>query len=79
MIKANGKLIAVPGDPKKYGSLLSQALPAIIETEEQDAANPLRRQSARKSSHRTRPPPSGPAIEQQSRTPLCVSDVRLSR
>jgi HTH-type transcriptional regulator/antitoxin HigA len=36
MIKANGKLIAVPGDPKKYGSLLSQTLPAIIETEEQN-------------------------------------------
>ena len=36
MIKANGKLIAVPADPKKYGSLLSQTLPAIIETEEQN-------------------------------------------
>jgi len=36
MIKANGKLIAVPVDPKKYGSLLSQTLPAIIETEEQN-------------------------------------------
>jgi len=29
-------MIAVPGDPKKYGSLLSQALPAVIETEEQN-------------------------------------------
>jgi len=36
MIKANGKLIGVPADPKKYGSLLSQTLPAIIETEEQN-------------------------------------------
>src|SRR5262245_36886771 len=36
MIKKNGKPIAVPGDPKKYGSLLSQTLPAIIETEEQN-------------------------------------------
>jgi HTH-type transcriptional regulator / antitoxin HigA len=36
MIKINGKPIAVPGDPKKYGSLLSQTLPAIIETEEQN-------------------------------------------
>jgi HTH-type transcriptional regulator/antitoxin HigA len=36
MIKANGKLTAVPGDPKKYGALLLDALPAIIETEEQN-------------------------------------------
>jgi HTH-type transcriptional regulator/antitoxin HigA len=36
MIKVNGKLIAAPGDPKKYGSLLSQALPAVIRTEEQN-------------------------------------------
>lgn len=36
MRKANGKLIAVPGDPKKYGFLLSQTLPAVIETEEQN-------------------------------------------
>jgi HTH-type transcriptional regulator / antitoxin HigA len=36
MTKANGKLIAVPGDPKKYGSLLSQTLPMVIETEEQN-------------------------------------------
>jgi HTH-type transcriptional regulator/antitoxin HigA len=36
MTKANGKLIAVPGDPKKYGSLLLQTLPAVIETEEQN-------------------------------------------
>ena len=38
-----------------------------------------RRQSARKSSQRTRLSPSDHAIERQSRTPLCVSDVRLSR
>jgi HTH-type transcriptional regulator/antitoxin HigA len=36
MTKANGKLTAVPGDPKRYGALLAQALPAIIETEEQN-------------------------------------------
>jgi HTH-type transcriptional regulator / antitoxin HigA len=36
MVKTSGKPIAVPGDPKKYGSLLAQALPAIIETEEQN-------------------------------------------
>jgi HTH-type transcriptional regulator/antitoxin HigA len=36
MTKANGKLIAVPGDPKKYGSLLAQTLPAVIQTEEQN-------------------------------------------
>jgi HTH-type transcriptional regulator/antitoxin HigA len=36
MVNRSGKLIAVPGDPKKYGSLLAQALPAIIETEEQN-------------------------------------------
>src|SRR5262249_28524222 len=36
MTKTSGKMIAVPGDPRKYGSLLSQALPAVIETEEQN-------------------------------------------
>lgn len=36
MTKANGKLIAVPGDPKKYGTLLAQTLPAVIQTEEQN-------------------------------------------
>jgi HTH-type transcriptional regulator/antitoxin HigA len=36
MSKINGKLIAVPGDPKRYGALLAQTLPAIIETEEQN-------------------------------------------
>jgi HTH-type transcriptional regulator / antitoxin HigA len=29
-------MISVPGDPKKYGSLLAQALPTVIETEEQN-------------------------------------------
>jgi len=29
-------MIAIQGDPKKYASLLSMALPAIIETEEQN-------------------------------------------
>jgi HTH-type transcriptional regulator/antitoxin HigA len=36
MTKANGKLTAVPGDPKRYGALLAQALPAVIQTEEQN-------------------------------------------
>ncbi|MGH9766694.1 MAG: helix-turn-helix domain-containing protein [Blastocatellia bacterium] len=36
MTKRSGKVIAVQGDPKKYASLLSTALPAIIETEEQN-------------------------------------------
>jgi len=36
MTKANGKLIAGRGDPRKYGALLLETLPAIIETEEQN-------------------------------------------
>lgn len=36
MTKANGKLIAIPGDPKRYGALLAQTLPAVIQTEEQN-------------------------------------------
>jgi HTH-type transcriptional regulator/antitoxin HigA len=36
MTKANGKLIAGRGDPKRYGALLLETLPAIIETEEQN-------------------------------------------
>src|SRR5215470_12085279 len=36
MTKVNGKLIAVPGDPKRYGALLAQTLPAVIQTEEQN-------------------------------------------
>jgi HTH-type transcriptional regulator/antitoxin HigA len=36
MTKANGKLIAGRGDPKKYGALLLETLPAIIETEAQN-------------------------------------------
>lgn len=36
MTKANGKVIAVKGDPKKYARLLSATLPTLIETEEQN-------------------------------------------
>src|SRR5215510_2846718 len=36
MTKTSGKMIAVPGDPRKYGSLLSEALSAVIETEKQN-------------------------------------------
>lgn len=38
MRKTNGKPIAVPGDPKKYGALLCETLPAVIETEAQNEA-----------------------------------------
>lgn len=36
MTKISGKMIAVQGDPRKYGALLSDALPAVIETEKQN-------------------------------------------
>lgn len=36
MTKANGKPTAVQGDPRKYGSLLLEALPAVIATDEQN-------------------------------------------
>ncbi len=36
MIRASGKKTAVKGEPQKYARLLAAALPAIIETEEQN-------------------------------------------
>ena len=36
MAKASGKPIVTPGDPRKYGALLLETLPAIIETEAQN-------------------------------------------
>jgi HTH-type transcriptional regulator / antitoxin HigA len=36
MTKISGKMTAVQGDPRKYGALLSDALPAVIETEKQN-------------------------------------------